>query len=822
MNDSISNPPLLPPAAAGGRTLRDFWSIVLRNRWILVGVPLLAIGLAALVTHLQTPIYESEATIEIHDGERQSGALAELSRVPGLGALGSSVGPSVQTEIALLKSRSVAQAVVDSLALQVALLEPNRPRSAVLEIINAPPATWEAVFDFELQDDSSYVVRTAADGGERARVPTRVHIGESFSLGGTTLALAPALSADSPEHIQVAVQPYRATVNAVQRQLEVTEVMAGTQILSIRYQSPDPVLAAAVPNAVTESFIEYKTRTSRSDARNTIEFLQNQIASYRAQLADIEQALQSFREEGRIINLPVQGAEQVRQLTEVRAKRDQLAAERQSLGSLLERASGTPSYPDGPSPYRQLAAYPTFLSNGAIQTIISTLITLENQRAELLVRRTSASIDVQAIDQRIRELEQQLNNTTRDYLASLDRQIESSDRLLARFDTELQAVPLRELEFARLTREQELLNEVYTSLQTQLKDAEVREASTPAVVRRLDAALVPEQPARPRPLLNLAMAAVIGSMLAVGIIVLREGVDNRVHTQQDVVSVATGRPVLGLIPPSEAAPESRILKRSLRFPAGRNGQVSAGAYAPGPPMRLVTQVAPMSPASEAYRALRTSLTRLRARNNVQVVVITSAMPGEGKSTSSANLAVAYAQQGIRTLLIDGDLRAGTLDQLFAVHREPGLSEVLRSLASVPEVLRTVDVGNAANPLHLLLAGDTPRNPSELLESKRMRELMAVLRQQYEVILCDAPPANLVTDAAILTSYADATLLVTRSGHTSAHALSHAIAQLDQIDIPVAGIVLTDAAEANHPYYAGIGSATGADHGSDGRPDRRGA
>lgn len=791
-------------------TLRDIWSVVLRNRWILVGVPLLAIGLGALATYLQTPIYESEATIEIYDGERQSGALAELSRLPGLGGLGNGVGTSIQTEIALLKSRRVAQAVVDSLALQIVLLEPDRPRSATLDIIDAPPDTREAVFVFELQDDGSYVVRATTASGEPIRAPRRVRIGEPVPLGGTTIALASTLSTDPPESIRVAVLPYRATVGMVRRQLEVTEIMAGTQILSIRYQSPDPVLAAAVPNAVTQSFIEYKTRTSRSDARNTIEFLQGQIASYREQLADVEKVLQSFREEAQIINLPVQGAEQIRQLTEVQAKRDQLAAERQSLGSLLERASAAPSDPGGPSPYRQLAAYPTFLSNGAIQTILSTLITLENQRAELLVKRTPTSIDVQSIDQRIRELEQQLYSTTRDYLASLDRQIDSSDRLLARFDTELQAVPLRELEFARLTREQELLKDVYTSLQTQLKDAGVREASTPAVVRRLDAALVPEQPARPRPLLNLALAAVIGSMLAVGIIVVREGVDTRVRTQRDVVSVAAGPPVLGLIPPPEAVPALRFLKRTLRLPAGQDGHASASAHATGPRTRLVTQVAPMSPASEAYRALRTSLTRLRARNNVQMVVITSAMPGEGKSTSSANLAVAYAQQGIRTLLIDADLRDGTLHDIFAVRRAPGLSEVLRSLASVPEVVRGVEVGDGANPLHLLLAGDAPRNPSELLGSERMREIMAVLKRDYEVILCDAPPANLVTDAAVLGSYADATLLITRSGHTSAQALSHAIAQLRQIDAPLAGIVLTDAVEANRTYYTGVGLGTDAD------------
>lgn len=810
MSESTLGPPLLQSGDAGGVTLRDIWNVCRRNRWILIGIPLLAIGLAAVVTRLQTPVYESEATVQISNGENQTGALAELSRLPGLGALGGGMGMPIQSEIALLKSRHIAQAVVDSLGLNVTLLEPDQPRSTVLEVISAPPSAREAVFNLESQGSGVYTVSTKAADGEPIRTPRRVRVGEPVSLGGATVILAPGRPTDLPERIRIAVQPYRATVEAVRRQIEVSEIMAGTQILGIRYQSPDPVLAAAVPNTVTRSFVEYKTRTSRSDAQTTVDFLQGQIASYQQQLADVERVLQSFREKAQIVNLAVQGAEQVRQLAEVQAKRDQLAGERQSLGSLLERASAAPSRPSDPSPYRQLAAYPTFLSNGAIQTILSTLIELENQRAELLVKRTPASIDIQSIDQRIRELEQQLYNTTRDYLGSLDRQIESSDRLLARFATELQAVPSRELEFARLTREQELLQEVYKSLQTQLKDAEVREASTPAVVRLVDPALVPEDPALPRPLLNLALAAVIGMMIGVGIVVVREGTDTRIRTQRDVLSASAGKPVLGLIPP----PDGSSGVRFLRLPISRNGHRLPGANTSEAHARLVTRVAPMSPASEAYRSLRTSLTRLRTRNNVQFVVITSAMPGEGKSTSAANLAITYAQQGVRTLLIDSDLRNGKLHNFFGLRRRPGLSELLRSQESIADVVQQVEVDHGSNPLHLLPAGSAPQNPSELLGSERMQLIVDAVREQYDVILCDAPPTNLVTDAAILGSYADATLLVTRSGHTSAHALSRAVAQLRQIDIPLAGIVLTDAVEANRVYYASADSSPGASDATD--------
>jgi capsular exopolysaccharide synthesis family protein len=206
--------------------------------------------------------------------------------------------------------------------------------------------------------------------------------------------------------------------------------------------------------------------------------------------------------------------------------------------------------------------------------------------------------------------------------------------------------------------------------------------------------------------------------------------------------------------------------------------------------RLVTGRDPRNPVAEAYRSLRTNITFARLDDPAKTLVFTSPMPGDGKTTSAANLAITLVQQGIRTLLVDADMRRGLLHTVLGAPRDPGLSNVLFGKTPLEQAIRTIDLGESGS-LDFLPTGVLPPNPAELLGSARMRGLLEKLEERYEMIILDAPPLNVVTDAALLGTNADGVVLIARAASTDIAGLAYAMELLRNVRAPALGVVLND-------------------------------
>lgn len=766
--------------------LRELSRGIIRHRWLVVGIAAAVIGLGGLFTWLQTPEYEGETTIHVEQSSGRSSVVGSLGDAGGLGALAGMGSGSISTEIAVLRSRSIADAVVDSLNLRVQVIEPEMPRDELLEVVKAPRAETKGVYELTRIGDGRYNIRPEDDSP--VPHPGTVAMGQSAKLAATTIRLRGTPIGSEPERIRIEILPFRVAVERVQDGLQVAQVNGGAQVLSLRMRHPDPILAAAIPNAVARSYVQYKTLANTSAAGSSVQFLQEQVDRYSDDLAEAESRLQRYSEDEQIVSLPEQASAQVRHVADLRARRDMQITERESLREILAEADAESGDPGEPSPYRRLATFPTFLSNGIVQNLVSTLIELETERSELLGRFTPQHPDVARINERIDELESQLHQIGVNYVESLNSQISSMNAMLTRFGGELESVPARQVDYARLVREQAMLEEIYTLLETRLTEARIREAGEPVDVRVLDAALVPDDPVSPRPLLALLLSGLTGLILGLGVASVRSIIDPRVRSRRDVLTAASGAPVIGTIPRMAIPPQSNGARR-LGRDAGKQLAVADRSESADP--HLVTFHNPNSPAAEAYRGLRTSITLLEPEHTPRVLVATSAMPGEGKSVSASNLAVALAQQGTRTLLIDADLRQSGLHRLFRIGREPGLTDLLLGRADLEEVMREVAVSQHGVPLHVLVAGAAPPHPSELLGSARMQDLLGRLRDEYEIVILDAPPLQLVTDAAVLGAFADSTLLIARAGTTHKRLLAEAVAELHRLNISVGGVVVND-------------------------------
>ena len=346
---------------------------------------------------------------------------------------------------------------------------------------------------------------------------------------------------------------------------------------------------------------------------------------------------------------------------------------------------------------------------------------------------------------------------------------------------------------ARLQRQKEVLEQVFTLLQTRLKEAEIAQAVEPGDVRIVDQAILPIRPIRPRRTRSLILAVFFGMVLGVTAAAVRDYMDETVHSRDEVVKV-TQLPVLAMIP--------RI--RAVAGNGGRKGFLKRDRAVSD---RLVTRHDVGNPVSEAYRAFRTNITFLDLENPPKVLVLTSPGPAEGKSTSAANLSITMAQQGMRALLVDCDLRRGIVHRVFETAKEPGITDVLLGNCTVEEAVHPVEVGDGRT-LDFLATGTLPPNPSELLGSRQMRELLAGLREAYEIVILDSPPLNLVTDAAVLGAASDGVVLVARAGATARGALRYAQEQLQAVRAPISGVVLNDVDYSGRGKYYGSGYGYG--------------
>ena len=766
--------------------LREVWNILRRNRWLIAAWLAAAVTMAVAVTVLSTPIYQASTSIRIDEGQANIPVLDVLQTI--------SRGSEVDTEMEVLRSRTLAELVVDSLGLQLTVRKPKRiARKEILDYVRVSRHAPEGQYVLRQTGDGRFTVRDAENGVEFGSFV----VGQRIDLPSAMIVLAPGAAAYNEIVLDIAL--FEKAVERLRANLSISRPNRMANVVVARYESPDTALVHEVPNQLARAFIAQRNQIKKTEARSTVEFLRTQIDTLAAQLAAAEEALRAFREGEQVISLETEASAQVQRLAELQAQRNLYASERDALAALLEEALRTPVEEGAPSPYRRLMGFPSLLRNQAAAELLRSLTQVENERAALLRTSTERHPDVIVLTTRIREIEEQLRVIVTTYLEGLEKQVAALDETLARFGSELAMIPTKEVQFARLKRQTAVLEEIYTLLQTRLKEAEIAEAVEDPTVRVVDPAIRPIKPIKPRELMNVALGAMLGLMLGVGAAFLREFMDTTVHTREDVQAV-TGVPVLGLIPRIRATAIGANGKGKFREARVRSvGEVrSLEAH-------LVTGYDPRNPVSEAYRSLRTNITFARLEKAPKTLVFTSPMPGDGKSTTSANLAITLAQQGLKVLLVDADLRRGILHGVFHQEREPGLANVLLEAIPIEEAVRKVRIGDRVT-LDFLSCGILPPNPAELLGSERMRSLLERLEAAYDVVILDAPPLNVVTDAALLGTNADGVIVVARAGRSEKAALSYAIEQLRNVRADVLGTVLNDIDyRRDATYYGKYGS-----------------
>jgi capsular exopolysaccharide synthesis family protein len=341
-----------------------------------------------------------------------------------------------------------------------------------------------------------------------------------------------------------------------------------------------------------------------------------------------------------------------------------------------------------------------------------------------------------------------------------------------------------------LQHDAESNKQLYDGLLQKLKEAGITAGLRSSNIRVVDPALAPSYPSRPQKARNILLGFLVGLVGGVGLALFREYLDNTVKSPDDVEAL-TGLPSLAVVPslPGLTGHQGRLSKLAREgAPQGTSGSR----------VELLSYMQPKSQISEAFRALRTSLLLSQADHPPQVILVTSALPREGKTTAAVNLAVTLAQLGDRTLLMDSDLRKPGVRRALnlTMGKDVGLSSYLAGVSTLDEVLMPHPT---ISNLVALTTGPVPPSPADLLSSHRMREGIAELRRRFKFVVIDSPPIMAATDAVILSALTDGVLLVVRSGTTPKEAFTRTRDLLAAVKCRLLGVVL-NAVDSSAPDY----------------------
>jgi len=399
------------------------------------------------------------------------------------------------------------------------------------------------------------------------------------------------------------------------------------------------------------------------------------------------------------------------------------------------------------------------------------------------------------LQSQLKEIDQNLDREKRAVLVRLGSEYHEAQQreellthTLDQQKTEANLMSERMVQYNILKRDAEADKALYDGLLTKLKEAGISAALQSSNIRVVDPAMIPSFPSRPAKARNVTLAFLVGLVGGIGLAILREYMDNTVKTPDDVETLAR-LPSLAVVPAFEDFKHEGRRTKTLKEAIG-NGHSRH--------VELVAQHLPKSQMSEAFRALRTALLLSQAGRPPQVILVTSALPREGKTTAAANLAVTLAQLGDRTLLIDADLRKPGIGRLLNMDggKYAGLSSYLAGASSLDLV--TVQHPSVPN-LSAIPTGPLPPNPADLLSSHRLADAIAQLRDKFKFIVIDTPPVMAATDAVILSVQADGVLLVVRSGETPKEAFTRTRDLLVSVKCRLLGVVL-NAVNSNAPDY----------------------
>jgi polysaccharide biosynthesis transport protein len=728
-------PPLLPPVLPPETEWLRAWEM-LRKRWRIAAIFAASVmAVVLLLTVLTKPVYEPIARVEIDP------LGDELFNLEGH-ASGESSPEYLETQARNMQSTELLLTVIRQLHLDQ--VPEFKEKSLASRMLGATLSTVERVPTWR---------RGARDSHQAAQLPSDLQV------------LSPSEAS---------------TLSAVRSQLSVKRDTA-SHLVNVSFSSHDPVLSAVVTNTLVHSFIDRTYQTRHDAIMQSTEWLSRQLDDIRAKMEQSNEALANFQSTSGIADVDQNKNTFSEQMAELNRQKTQAQAERIQLESYLRRAGG------------DIENLPQIQNNLVVQQLSQRLGESRAELSQTLAVYGKNHPNAKRLQNQADELESQLRiqrsaivgQMQISYSAALTREqmINSQMRGTAKELGEM-------AQYTALKKDAQVNADLYNTLYARIKESGITAASKSSNIRIVDQAIVLNSPTSPRPLVNLGIGLVVALIGGILLVFGREALDRTVHTPEDVqrstgIATVSMMPIasndasgwLGFLGPGRRAPRNCWLTEPTKF--------------------LLDQ--PDSEQSEAIRGLHTAVMLSNLDHPPHALLVTSSVPGEGKTTVAINLAVALAQHG-STCILDADLRRSLIAKVFHLKKAPGLGEYLSGAVPLELVLSRVP---GVSELTVIAAGEPADDPGKLVNSEKMRQLLRTLRTLYDFVVVDSPPILPYADGRALAPFVDGVVFVGRSGVVTRDAIARSIELLAEVHgAPILEIVLNGADTNSHSYGYG--------------------
>ncbi len=724
--------PLTPPRDVNfdfseGRTIdfARYYRLLLRRKWVILAVALTFTVGAGLQVYTATPLYTATARLQI-DPESNNVLPYDDPFQSSLYFLASDSYLRTQAEI--ISSRALALRVVKKMRLQE---DPHFAASVSSGIFS------------DLIADASGAIRELITGGDNP--------------------VEPASEAPDPgdSGLETAAEALRSRITV--------SPLRGTRIMEVYFTAADPGFAAAVVNVVTQEYIQQNFDKRFDATAQASDFLESKLDILKSKVEDSEEHLIGYARENNIVNVDERQNIVMQKLASLSAELTQVESQ------LITEAARREALKDA-----SVESFPQSLKNNAILALEAKLLGLDQDLAKLsiqygpewpAVRQTRGEID--AVQTQILEEKRQ----------ALQKANEAYDTVLTHREKLLQALEEQKLvanqlyqdsiQYNILKREVDTNKDLYEGVLQRLKQAGISVGLKSSNLHVIDDARPPSFASWPSKRRAITTGLLVGLFFGFGLAFLLEMIDNTIKTPEDL-EASVGLPALSVIPSLQAAAGTRAL-----LPQTVGGATET----------LMDRYLGLSKSQvwEAYRSLRTSILLSHSGRPPQTVLVTSALPGEGKTTTSLHTAVVLAQTGARTLLIDMDMRKPALARIMGVDGSRGMSNYLSGNSDLSSQIQPGKIPN----LFVLAAGPHPPNPAELIGSDRMLTGLSLVKDYFKYIVIDSPPIMSVTDALILANMVDGVVLVIHGGKTPRDAVQKASERLVGVGGRVLGALINN-------------------------------
>ncbi|MEE8432460.1 MAG: polysaccharide biosynthesis tyrosine autokinase [Candidatus Desulfatibia sp.] len=575
-----------------------------------------------------------------------------------------------------------------------------------------------------------------------------------------------------------ALKEYDSDYNLVSAFISRIEVkpIRNSRLVDVGFEAKDPVLAAKITNTLAQAYIEQNLDTKLKAVKGAVRWLHTRIVAERQKVEKAEQALLAYKTRHSIVTDFTSDVEKItaQKLAHLNTQIVEAESVRVEAETRYKQALALKGTPD------MLDSIPEVLNNNLIQQIKSMEVELYKRTSELSKKYGQKHPQMVAIRAELKTLQKRkgyevkrvVNSLNNEYQVARARE-ESMKAALAKQRKESLDLNQKAIEYGVLQREVESARQMYQLLINRFKETSLTESMKTGNIRILDRAEVSKSPVKPRKRRNILMAVLFGLAAGLGLAFFLEYLDNTIKDPEDIKRYLN-IPYLGPVP--VIAPNDN-----------QDEDV---------PPEMVVLNSPKSTASEAYRGIRTGILFSSAESEPQVIMVTSAGPQEGKTITSSNLAITMAQSGNKVVLLDCDMRRPRVHKLFGISRNRGMTNLLVEKTDLKLTVFNTSIPN----LHVIPSGPIPPNPSEILGSKRMEELIEVLRKNFTRIIIDTPPITAVTDATLLGKLSDGVVLVVRANRTVRDMAKTGLEQLRAVGAKLLGVVLNGVSMDRGSYY----------------------